>query len=145
MNFEKNKQYRHLKMGHGYFSVVGFGCVVGIKKAVETFFEIKYDDDPIFFSVHLMKPCNLNYISEFFKKKGLEARYDHHDNDVQNMFITFSGKNITLDARGGGGRYEFIDKSLNPTKDELDNFTKIMRDYGVERPPQLIFYAYEES
>ncbi len=125
-------------MGHGYFSVVGFGCVIEIEKIIETFYDIEYDDD-------LLQSSNLDDISEYFKKKGLEAHYERQDNDVQNMFITFSGKNITLDARDDSGGYGYIDKSLNPTIEELYNFSKIMSDYGVEEPPKLIVYAYEGS
>ena len=123
-------------MGHGYFGVVGFGCIVPIKKIISTFYDVQFEQS-------LLNTVDLYDVEEYFNEKGLDIFYEHQKEHPHNMFISFRDKNIELDARSSYGDYRLIDASINPSEDELTNFMEVMGDYGVKESPKLIFYSYE--
>ena len=113
-------------MGHGYFTVVGFGIVV----PVDLFLDQLSEDD-----AETLDEAVEHVEDDFDVKIHREEQ-----EETVNVFVTTKGA-IWVDARGAGGSAEVVDPvKINEGHQDLRNFAA---RYFPELPIQLTVYSYE--
>lgn len=99
-------------MGHGYFTVIGFGFVVSIQDFKKDFPEC----------VDSRNELDYDQVLELCDKYNISIRYEQ-EGECENVFIC-SQKSICMDARGACGSYREINIKELESLEHLQNLCR---------------------